>query len=87
MRGPMYFGTGKEGRKNGAMANANLGGPSKTTHQKLKGGYTFQNGVMKNMQLEFLTIAAQSEKNCNPLVQTEKYQVIGLVLQNNGFAL
>ena len=55
IRGPMFHGTGRGGIKKPEEANPNLGEPSKTTRQKMKGGYTSASGVLKDMHLGFLT--------------------------------
>ena len=47
VRGPMFHGTGKGGVKKPEEANPNLGGPSKPTRQKMKGGYTTASCVLK----------------------------------------
>lgn len=56
VRGPMFHGTGKGGIKKPEEANPNLGGPSKPTRQKLKGGYTTASGVLKDCTLDFLSL-------------------------------
>lgn len=38
IRGPMYHGPGRGGERNVENGAINLGGPSKTTHNKRKGG-------------------------------------------------
>ena len=46
IRDPMYHGTGKGGIKKPEDLKPNLGGPSKPTRQKMKGGYTNASGVL-----------------------------------------
>ena len=62
IRGPMYHGTGKGGAKNPEDAKPNLGGPSKLTRQKMKGGYTNASGVLKDMHLGFLAFATGAQR-------------------------
>ena len=57
VRRPMWFGTGKGGKKNPKDLKENLGKPSRTTRQKEISGYTTQSGAVKqdlNWQMRHL---------------------------------
>lgn len=85
--GPMYHGTGKGGVKKPEDAKPNLGGPSKPTRQKMKGGYTNASGVLKDMHLGFLTFVTGGPTELVPIYNTPKAKVIGAAMQNDGTAL
>lgn len=85
IRGPMYHGQGRCGARIAENAKFNLGGPSKTTRDKLKGGYTTKSGVLKNLHLAFLKLA--SEGGVPPLLYTEIVKVIGIAMENDGTAI
>ena len=44
-----------------------LRGPSKTTRDKLKGGYTTRSGVLKDLLLAFITLVDESPNSKLPL--------------------
>ena len=46
----MYHGTGKGGVKKPEDLKPDLGGPSKPTRQKMKGGYTNTSGVLNSLR-------------------------------------
>lgn len=87
IRGPMYHGTGKGGVKKPEDAKPNLGGPSKPTRRKMKGGYTNASGVLKDMHLGFLTFVTGGPTEVVPVINTPKAKVIGAAMQNDGTAL
>ena len=67
LRGPMCHGSGKGGIKNSVDAELNLGGPSKTTRQKRKGGYTIiKSGVFKELLLGFLVLESEGATKVIP---------------------
>lgn len=84
LRGPMYHGQGRGGEKHAEDAAFNLGGPSKRTRDKLRGGYTTKSGVLKDLQLAFMTLATEETSNVQPLVETDAVKVIGVALENDG---
>ena len=87
LRGPMYHGQGRGGEKNAEDATFNLGGPSKRTRDKLRGGYTTKSGVLKDLQLAFMTLATDETSNVQPILETDAVKVIGVALENDGTAL
>ena len=87
LRGPMYHGKGRGGEKNAEDAAFNLGGPSKRTRDKLRGGYTTKSGVLKDLQLAFMTLATDETSNVQPFLETDAVKVIGVALENDGTAL
>ena len=87
LRGPMY-GKGRGGEKNAEDAAFNLGGPSKRTGDKLRGGYTSKSGVLKDLQLAFMTLfMTDKTSNVQPFLETDAVKVIGAALENDGTAL
>ena len=87
LRGPMYHGRGRGGEKKAEDAAFNLAGPSKRTRDKLRGGYTTKSGVLKDLQLAFMTLATDQTSNVQPLLETDAVKVIGVALENDGTAL
>lgn len=87
LRGPMYHGKGRGGAKNADDVVFNLGGPSKRTRDKLRGGYTTKSGVLKDLQLAFMTLATDETSNVQPFLETDAVKVIGVALENDGTAL
>ena len=87
IRGPMYHGQGRGGKRNVENAAFNLGGPSKTTRDKRKGGYTTKSGVLKDLHLAFITLASQNPSGVRPLVETKSVKVIGIAMENDGTAI
>lgn len=87
VRGPMFHGTGKGGVKKPEEANTNLGGPSKPTRQKMKGGYTTASGVLKDMHLGFLKFVSGETAQIAPVIDTPNIRVFGAAMQNDGTAL
>ena len=87
LRGPMYHGQGRGGVKNAEDVALNLGGPSKRTRDKLRGGYTTKSGVLKDLQLAFITIATDETSNVQPFLETDAVKVIGVALENDSTAL
>jgi hypothetical protein len=87
LRGPMYHGKGRGGEKNAEDAAFNLGGPSKRTRDKLRGGYTTKSGVLKDLQLAFMTLATDKTLNVQPFLETDAVKVIRVALENDGTAL
>ena len=63
-----------------------MGGPSKTTRDKRKGGYTTRSGVLKDLSLAFITLAGENPSSVPPLVETS-VKVIGIAMGNDGTAL
>lgn len=64
-----------------------FGGPSKTTPEKRKGGYTTRSGVFKDLSLAFITLAGENPSSVPPLVETKSVKVIGIAMENDGTAL
>ena len=87
LRGPMYHGRGRGGKKKAEGATFDLAGPSKRTCDKLRGGYTTKSGVLKDLQLAFMTLATDQTSNVQPLLETDAVKVIGVALENDGTAL
>ena len=87
LRGPMYHGKGRGGEKNAKDAAFNLGGPSKRTRDKVIGGYTTKSGVLKDLQLAFMTLATDETSNVQSFLETDSVKVIGVALENDGTAL
>ena len=87
IRGPMYHGQGRGGQRNVENAAFNLGGPSKTTRDKRKGGYSTKSGVLKDLHLAFITLASEITSKVSPLVETKSVKVIGIAMENDGTAI
>jgi hypothetical protein len=84
IRGPMHSGTGKGGTKTKDTASLNLGGPSKTTRQKNKSGYTVESGVIKPWLQSFHSFAIE---NAEPLLSSDVVKVYAGAVENDGTAL
>ena len=80
-------GQGKGGEKKAEDSVFNLGGPSKRTCDELRGGYITQSGVLKDVQLAFMTLATDETSNVHPFLETNAVKVIGVALENDGTAL
>ena len=82
--GPMCHSQGRGGISNAEDAAFNLGGPSKRTRDKKRGGYTTASGVLKNLHLAFLALANEDMSNVPPFLETKSVKVIGLAMENDG---
>lgn len=87
LRGPMFHGQGRGGIRNAEDAACNLGGPSKRTRDKKRGGYTTKSGVLKDLHLAFITLADENASNVPPFIETESVKVIGVAMENDGTPL
>ena len=90
VRGPMWYGTGKGGKKNPEELNTNLGGPSRTTRQKETSGHTTRSGIVKQWLCTGLELANAASLNSNdvlPLVDTPSVKSFAIALENDGTAL
>lgn len=87
LRGLMYHGSGRGGTKKPEEAKPNLGGPSKMTRQKQKGGYTTKSGVLKSLHLAFLKLATEGSSKVSPVIDTNFAKVVGAAMQDDGTAL
>ena len=87
VRGPMFHGQGRGGVRNAEDAAFNLGGPSKRTRDKRRGGYTTTSGVLKDLHLAFITLANEDISNVPPFLETESVKVIGVAMENDGTPL
>ncbi|KAJ7386116.1 hypothetical protein OS493_012460 [Desmophyllum pertusum] len=87
LRGPMFHGQGRGGIRNAEDAACNLGGPSKRTQDKKRGGYTTKSGVLKDLHLAFITLANENTSNVPPFIETESVKVIGVAMENDGTPL
>ena len=81
----MFHGQGRGRVRNAEDAAFNLGGPSKRTRDKRRGGYTTTSGVSKDLHLAFITLANIS--NVPPFLETESVKVIGVAMENDGTPL
>lgn len=89
VRGPMWLGTGKGGKKNPEDVKPNLGGPSRTTRQKQTSGYTTQSGIIKRWLCTALELASSSSRSYvpQPFVETPVVKSFAIALENDGTAL
>ena len=87
VRGPMFHGQGRGGVRNAEDAAFNLGGPSKRTRDKRRGGYTTTSGTLKDLHLAFITLANEDMSNVPPFLETESVKVIGVAMENDGTPL
>jgi hypothetical protein len=89
IRGPMWFGTGKWGKKIPEHMKPNLVGPLRTTRQKQTSGYTTQSGVVKRWLCTGLELACSSSRSdvVLPFVETPAVKAFAVALENDGTAL
>ena len=97
LRGPVFHGQGRGGIRKVEDSAMNLGGPSKRTRDKRRGGFTTKSGVLKDLQLAFLTeyffyiflhlhlltLANDKTSIVPPLLETEAVKVIGVAMEND----